>query len=486
MTRREALVAGAALFGASVAGPCARPAEHAHVDPFHDPEYSVIHSRETLLRYLSPQALSAQIQPRVVNGITVTGLPNSIPALDEGVTAVMNASGIPGVTMCLAHNKRLFCTRGYGKVSLSGGPPIEPTMPGGLMSVTKPLTTHSALMLVRDQKLHLHDRAFKILDQPPLLAPGESADPRMNAIQVRHLMNHTSGLFNFVEGHNDPPRFEQMARSGQIRLVHGRINQYDLVRLGMREPLLFDPGSKGSYSGQGMQVLGRIVEKLGALRLDKFIFEHIFGPLGIRSFFMGSYLADGPFQQLLKSDRSRLYALCPHYYDANARTHTPRNETNSDYTSWGQADSCGWAVMSCVDLLRWITFLPELIGPQVMAMLTMRSMITNDQGQKEHAAVHSPRAAIIHPHRSRGLAPWRGNGSPIPRLIRPTNAVTGYERKDHPARSSACTRIKLKGSASYGLRASATAAFVFSPRRSLARMVPSGPIRNVAGMAMAP
>ena len=42
--------------------------------------------------------------------------------------------------------------------------------------------------------------------------------------------------------------------------------------------------------------------------------------------------------------------------------------------------------------------------------------------------------------------------------------------------------------ASHGLalRASATAAFVFSPRRSLARILPSGPMRKVEGMAVAP
>jgi hypothetical protein len=76
--------------------------------------------------------------------------------------------------------------------------------------------------------------------------------------------------------------------------------------------------------------------------------------------------------------------------------------------------------------------------------------------------------------------------SDTPRSIRPTNAIASYKHEDHPAKSSACARIERDGSPSYGLRASATATFVFSPRRSLARMVPSGPIRNVAGMAVAP
>jgi hypothetical protein len=95
-------------------------------------------------------------------------------------------------------------------------------------------------------------------------------------------MNHISGLFDAEEVLSDPPRFQALAKGGVIRLIHGRIGQNDLVRIGMNKPLLFDPGEKFAYSGQGMQVLARIV--------DRYIQTRMFDPLGIRTCYVGSYL----------------------------------------------------------------------------------------------------------------------------------------------------------------------------------------------------
>src|SRR5262249_43253306 len=159
---------------------------------------------------------------------------------------------------------------GYGRASLAGNVPVEPTMPATIMSISKSVTATAALTLVRDRKLRLDDRAFPLLADGPLLAPGQAVDQRQYKIEMHHLMSHTSGLFNVVEKLNDPPQFQTLAHRGAIRLVHGRIAQNDLVRIGMKEPLLFEPGQKYAYSGQGMQVLGRIVEKVSALRLDRY------------------------------------------------------------------------------------------------------------------------------------------------------------------------------------------------------------------------
>ncbi len=381
LSRRDALLAGAALLGSSVWTSNGMSADAVH-DSFHDPDFSVLHPRAELVKHLTPKALQAQDKPRVVNGISVTGLPESLPELDDKVAALMSSSGIPGVSICIAHSKRLVCTRGFGKASLVGNVPVEPTMPGTLMSVSKPLTVHAALILMREQKLHLNDLAFKILKDKPLLAAGQSVDPRLEKITVHHLMTHTSGLFNIVEDLNDPGRFQDLARKKEITLVHGRINQEDLVRVGMREKLLFDPGQKFSYSGQGIQVLARIVEKLSGMRLDKYIQRHIFAPLGIRSYYVGSYLSDDQYRQLMKPDRTHLYALCPSTYNADQKRHAPRDIADWGYVSWGQADACGWHSLSGLDLLRWVTFYPNTLGPALMRSVTERPWVVDDKGER--------------------------------------------------------------------------------------------------------
>jgi CubicO group peptidase (beta-lactamase class C family) len=270
-TRRETLVRSAIFRTAGSAMTEGRAAQANDSAPSasHDPSYCEIPTREHLIRGLSTTALRAQAKPRLVNGISITGLPTSLLEIDRQITGIMRASPVPGVALAVAKGKWPVLTRGYGTATLNGHVAVEPTTVGGWMSVTKTLTVAAALALVRDWKLHFEERACSILTEPPLLASGETADPRRAAITVRELMSHTAGLFNTIERLNDPGRFSEMARRKEIQLVHDMITQEDVVRIGWKEPLLFDPGTKFAYSGQGMQVLARVVEHRNGQRLDK-------------------------------------------------------------------------------------------------------------------------------------------------------------------------------------------------------------------------
>jgi CubicO group peptidase (beta-lactamase class C family) len=382
MTRRNVLAAGAAFIGTTLARASAAPPERRIVDPSHDTSFSAIPARDRLVQHLSAEAREAQERPRVIKGFQVTGLPHSLPELDDRVIQVLRESGIPGASICVAKDQKLVCTRGYGRASMVGNVTVEPTMPATIMSISKPLTVTAALTLVRDGKLGLDDLAFGILKEAPLLRRGESVDPRMHKITVRQLMSHTSGLFNAVESLNDPAFFQALARQRHIQLLHGRIGQNDLVRLGMREKLLFDPGRKFAYSGQGMQVLGRIVEKLSGLRLDKYIHRAVCVPLMMRSYYVGSYLHDDQYRQYMNPHRERLYTMCPSIYDKNKRRHHPQNLPKWDYISWGGADACGWGSMNAIDLLRFVTFYPDLIGPELWKATLKRPSVENDKGER--------------------------------------------------------------------------------------------------------
>jgi CubicO group peptidase (beta-lactamase class C family) len=381
MTRRDVVVgAGAALAVPLLAGRRARAGEGP--DAFHDPAYSVLRPRGFLVDPLTPAARRAQEAPRAIQGIPVTGLPESVPELDERIVELMAMSGIPGVSLALARKKELLLTRGYGRASLVGEVPVEPTMPATVMSVSKTFTATAALTLVRDRRLRLDDLAFRLLADEPLPGAGQGIDPRQYKITVYHLMSHTSGLFDVVESLNDPPRFEMLARRGAIRLVHGRIAQNDLVRAGMEHQLLFDPGQRFAYSGQGMQVLARIVEKVSGLRLDRYIQKQVFDPLGIRSYYVGSYLDDGQYRAFVQPSRERLYAMSPCLYDKGRNTHRPRDVPRNEYVSWGQADACGWGSLSSLDLLRYVAAVPDLVGPELWTAMTERPQVVNEAGQR--------------------------------------------------------------------------------------------------------
>jgi CubicO group peptidase (beta-lactamase class C family) len=243
-------------------------------------------------------------------------------------------------------------------------------------------------------------------------------------------MNHTSGLFNAVDVIVDGRRFQALAQKGRIQLIHGRIGQNDLVRVGMGQKLLFNPGSKFSYSGQAMQVLARIVEKVGGLRLDRYIRRHICGPLSMRSYYVGTYLKDEQYHRLAQPNREALYTMFPTIYDKDKkRYHVPPDNSNK-YVSWGEADACGWGSMSAIDLLRWITFYRDLIGPDVTKKALERPSVVNDKGERVkggaglgwfvHDPDHKGRVGFGHVGAwagERAFAECRGNGASVAMLV---------------------------------------------------------------------
>ncbi len=65
--------------------------------------------------------------------------------------------------------------------------------------------------------------------------------------------------------------------------------------------------------------------------------------------------------------------------------HRPQDVAKPDYVSWGQADACGWGSLSSLDLLRFVSALPTLLGPKLWQATTERPMITSNSGTRVFA-----------------------------------------------------------------------------------------------------
>src|SRR5580693_7513814 len=111
MTRRQALVAGTGVVACGLSGFSGQAADNQRVDPFHDPIYNAMPQRAELVKHLTAEAVEGQQNVRRLNGLTVTGLPQALPDLDEPVTRLLRESGIPGTAVAVAKKGRLICTR---------------------------------------------------------------------------------------------------------------------------------------------------------------------------------------------------------------------------------------------------------------------------------------------------------------------------------------------------------------------------------------
>lgn len=133
-------------------------------------------------------------------------------------------------------------------------------------SVTKAFVAVVILQLEAEGKLHIDDPVEKYL--PHVV-------PNGNAITLRELMNHTSGLFNYT----DDGAFTNDPITGFSRTW----TPAELLAVAFAHPANFAPGTNWSYSNTNYVVLGLVVEAVTGEPLGQVLQERIFTPLGLTS-----------------------------------------------------------------------------------------------------------------------------------------------------------------------------------------------------------
>jgi CubicO group peptidase (beta-lactamase class C family) len=108
-------------------------------------------------------------------------------------------------------------------------------------------------------------------------------------VTVRQLLSHSSGL----PAHR--PFWKQAAHSPAERLA--------IARLAAREPLAYPPGTRAVYSDLGFILLGWLLERLTAARLDVLFQDRIARPLGLAATTFVN-LADSEARARLLGDRT--------------------------------------------------------------------------------------------------------------------------------------------------------------------------------------
>lgn len=131
-----------------------------------------------------------------------------------------------------------------------------------LGSSNKMLTAIALLQLVEDGRVKLDDPIAKYLPDYPKPADAQR-------ITLRHLLTHSAGLGGLWE----LPRFEPRRRYGS--------NAAYLPLLADRE-LLFEPGTRYSYSNEGFVLAGAVVERVTGQSYDAVLATRILGPAGMR------------------------------------------------------------------------------------------------------------------------------------------------------------------------------------------------------------
>jgi D-alanyl-D-alanine carboxypeptidase len=140
-------------------------------------------------------------------------------------------------------------------------------------SNTKTMMATLVLQLVAEGKIALTDPVQKWL-------PREV--PNANAITVRMLLNHTSGLYDYA---TDPALLPSI-----LGKDHRTWTSAKLLAVGASHPVEFPPGAKFSYSNTNYAAIGTILERVTGQSLADLVRDRIARPLGLRH----TYFATDP------------------------------------------------------------------------------------------------------------------------------------------------------------------------------------------------
>ncbi len=147
-----------------------------------------------------------------------------------------------------------------------------------IYSMTKPVISALAMMLVEEGVLHLYDPVAKWLPafhRPDIIAEDGTRTKARNTMLLEHLMSHTSGLsYGFLR----KCRAGEEYRKTNLRKSAGPLE--DMVNTIASLPLAFEPGTQWRYS-VATDVLARIVEVALGMPVQQAVRERILDPLGL-------------------------------------------------------------------------------------------------------------------------------------------------------------------------------------------------------------
>lgn len=173
-----------------------------------------------------------------------------IEKIEKRTPPLMKELKVPGVSLSIVKNYELAWSKSFGVADAVAQGRLNNKTVFEACSMSKPFFTYLALKLVEQGKLDLDKPLCGYLAEQFFSA--EDDDARL--ITARIILSHTSGMPNWRKGGEE--------RGGPL-------------------PVYFKPGTKFSYSGEGIYYLQRVVERITREPLATYAKRNLFDPLGL-------------------------------------------------------------------------------------------------------------------------------------------------------------------------------------------------------------
>ena len=183
----------------------------------------------------------------------------------EKLLSVLSKPGNPGFTIGLFVDGKTIFKKSYGLANVENNIPISDSTLFNIGSIAKQFTAMAAAILVKQNKISLDEDIRKYIPELPDFG---------KIITIKHLIYHTSGLRDWIEG---------MMLGGQKEedsFTHDEVIKYFVYN---QKKLNFNPGEEFLYSNTGYSILAEIISRVTGLSFSTWMKQNIFIPLNMKN-----------------------------------------------------------------------------------------------------------------------------------------------------------------------------------------------------------
>ena len=209
---------------------------------------------------------------------------------------------IPGAVMMIQRDGRTVYFSSFGVRDPGTKEPMTPDSIFRIYSMSKPITTVAAMMLVEEGKLQLDEPLSKYIPAFANVKVGvekKSEDGTLGVdmvaakrpITIQDLMRHTSGITYGFFG-------EGLVKKAYVdaHVFTGDVDNAEFAERIAKLPLAYQPGTTWDYS-HSVDILGRVIEVVSGKSLYQFEKERLLDPLGMKD--TSFYVTDRAKQTLV-------------------------------------------------------------------------------------------------------------------------------------------------------------------------------------------
>jgi len=196
----------------------------------------------------------------------------------------VDSGRLAGCSVLVGRRGGVALLEATGMADTALGKPFSTDSIARIYSMTKAVTSVAAMMLYEQGRFQLDDAVAIYLPEfldTPVWRGGDAAlddvEPQVQAMTIRHLLTHTSGLtYGFMQANVVDAAY----RDASIECPGAAGTLAELVHRLAHIPLLCQPGSRWNYS-VSTDVLGRLIEIWSGQTLNDFLQTNVLQPLSM-------------------------------------------------------------------------------------------------------------------------------------------------------------------------------------------------------------